>query len=218
MRDSLGIKSGFVRLPYSSLEARNVSSVFPPARVVLLERAEASEDRLKSMDLARFEFIDFATHAVLNEKRPEFSSIVLAQTSGEEDGLLHMQEIFNLKLRARLVALSACSTARGRLLRGEGMIGLSRAFFYAGASSVAASLWSVNDASTAKLMTEFFKSLRGRGLSGAEALRQAKLKLIGTSTTATFALVPDNPSGSNLSPAGSYSHPFYWAAFILIGR
>ena len=218
MRHSLDLRSSLARLPYSSLEARNVSSVFTPAGVVLLDRAAASEQRLKGMDLSSFKYIDFATHAVLDEERPEFSSIVLAQSDPDEDGFLMMQEIFNLKLNAKLVALSACSTARGRLLNGEGVVGISRAFFYAGTPAVVASLWNVNDASTAKLMTELFRALKAQNLPPAEALRQAKLKLIDTAGTSPFAVVPVNPSTNDLQVSGSYSHPFYWAAFILIGQ
>jgi len=218
MRNTLGPESGLVRLPYSALEARHVSSVFPPDSVVLLNRAAASEERIKSLPLAQFKYIDFATHAVLDEERPEFSSIVLAQTSSEEDGFLQMQEIFNLKLNADLVVLSACSTARGRLLKGEGMVGLCRAFFYAGTPSVVASLWNVSDASTSQLMAELFKGLRARGESPAEALRRAKLQLISARKVEPFAVVSDTATPEALEAAGSYSHPFYWASFVLIGR
>ena len=218
MRDTLDIKSGLVRLPYSALEARNVSSVFSKEGVVLLNRASASEQRLKNMQLSGFKYIDFATHAVLNEERPEFSSIVLAQTPGKEDGLLQMQEILNLKLNARLVTLSACSTARGKLINGEGVVGLSRALFYAGTPAVVASLWNVNDASTSKLMGKLFEGLQAKGLSPDEALRQAKLSLINTRSSSPFAIVPDRPSTQDLPATGSYSHPFYWAAFVLIGE
>ena len=186
--------------------------------MVLLNRASASEQRLKNMQLSGFKYIDFATHAVLNEERPMFSSIVLAQTPGKEDGLLQMQEILNLKLNARLVTLSACSTARGELINGEGVVGLSRALFYAGTSAVVASLWNVNDASTSKLMGKLFEGLQTKDLPVDEALRQAKLSLINTRSSGPFAIVPDRPSTQDLLATGSYSHPFYWAAFVLIGE
>ena len=218
MRNTLGAAAGLVRLPYSSLEARQISAVFPPESVVLLDRADASEERLKSMPLDRFRYINFATHAVLDAQRPEFSSIVLAQTSTEEDGFLQMQEIFNLKLNADLVVLSACSTARGRLLNGEGMIGLCRAFFYAGTPSVVASLWNVSDASTAQLVSELFAGLQAHGENPAQALRDAKLKLINSHKTPPFAVVADGASPESMEIVGSYSHPFYWASFVHIGR
>ncbi|HUS59573.1 MAG TPA: CHAT domain-containing tetratricopeptide repeat protein [Planctomycetota bacterium] len=218
MRNTLGLNANLVRLPYSSLEARNVASVFAPQDTVLLDRRKASESRLKGMDLSVFKYLNFATHAVLDEERPEFSSIVLAQTDEEDDGFLQMQEIFNLKLNARLVSLSACSTACGKVLDGEGMVGISRAFFYAGTPSVVASLWNVNDASTSHLMTELFKSLKTHNLSTAAALRQAKLRLIEGSSASPFDVVPDNPSHVDPQASGSYSHPFYWAAFVLIGK
>jgi CHAT domain-containing protein len=116
-------------------------------------------------------------------------------TDAVEDGLLQVYEIFNLKLNADLVVLSACKSGLGKKVRGEGLIGLTRAFMYAGAPSVVVSLWSVVDRSTASLMVKFYETLNQAG-DKAEALRQAKLKMI------------QNPL---------YAHPYYWAPFVLIG-
>ena len=107
-----------------------------------------------------------------------------------------MYEVFNLKLNAELVVLSACETGLGKQLRGEGLIGLTRAFFYAGAEAVLVSLWKVADVSTAELMVRFYRHLKaGRGK--AEALRQARLELL---------------------EQGRFVHPFYWAPFVLVGK
>ena len=218
MRHARSLRNSLVRLPYSALEARNLSSIFKPGEVLVLDRASASEERLKTMNLSAFRYVNFATHAFLDEECPQFSSIVLAQGNGAEDGFLQTQEIFNLKLNARLVTLSACSTACGELLNGEGVVGLSRAFFYAGTPSVVASLWNVNDASTAKLMTELFTAIKSRGRTPAEALREAKLRIIDAASPASFSVVPAKQTPGQLDTGGSYAHPFYWAAFVLIGK
>ncbi|MEW6735496.1 MAG: CHAT domain-containing protein, partial [Acidobacteriota bacterium] len=141
----------------------------------------------------------FAVHGILNEEKPQFSALVLSlsQASNNEDGLLQVHEIFNLKLNTELVVLSACETGLGREINGEGLIGMTRAFFYAGATSVATSLWKVQDQSTAKLMVKLYRNLKNEKLNKAEALRQAQLELI---------------------TEGDFAHPYYWAAFILVGR
>ena len=115
----------------------------------------------------------------------------------EEDGVLQMSEIMRLKLNADMVVLSACRTGLGKLLNGEGVLSLTRAFFYAGASSVAVSLWNVNDLATAELMKAFYLNLV-RGLPKDEALRQAKLTLI---------------NGRHRP----WQHPYFWAPFVLVG-
>src|SRR5207249_2990709 len=103
--------------------------------------------------------VHFATHALFDEERPERSGLALTAVPPASDGLLQMREVYGLKLHAALVTLSACQTALGQNVTGEGLIGLSRAFFYAGANAVMASLWNVNDASTARLMGDFYATL-----------------------------------------------------------
>ena len=126
------------------------------------------------------------------------SAVVLSlDEEGGEDGFLQMREIFNLNLDADLVVLSGCETGRGKLLKGEGLVGLSRAFLAAGARSLVVSLWRVNDRSTSLLMEAFYLNLK-EGLGKAEALHQAKLALMKVEE-------------------GRYAHPYYWAPFILIG-
>jgi CHAT domain-containing protein len=116
----------------------------------------------------------------------------------EEDGILQMNEIFNLDLNADLVVLSACQSGLGKLVRGEGIIGLTRAFMYAGASSVVVSLWNVRDVSTAEFMNRFYRHLR-EGKSQPEALRQAKLDMI-------------------RSERPVYRFPYFWSPFVIISQ
>jgi CHAT domain-containing protein len=151
-----------------------------------------------SQPLDRYRRLHLATHGLIDERVPARSGIVFSLVGEkEEDGILQMNEIFNLKLDADLVVLSACRTGLGRIVRGEGIIGLVRAFLYAGSSGVVMSLWNVQDQSTAGLMKGFYKHMKdGRGSS--EALRMAKLDRIH-------------------SHRPVYRHPYYWAAFVLAG-
>jgi CHAT domain-containing protein len=129
-----------------------------------------------------------------------YSHVVLAQDADRaEDGFLYAHEVMSMKLRARIVTLSACETGLGRLSRGEGLLGLTRAFLYAGASSVVVSLWSV-DQSTAKIMEHFYRNI-AKGIPTAESLRRAKRTLIGTRENGI-----------------SFAHPFLWAPFVLVGN
>jgi CHAT domain-containing protein len=116
----------------------------------------------------------------------------------KEDGILQMSEIMQLKLDADLVTLSACSTGLGKVLAGEGVVGLARTFLYAGADSVVVSLWNVNDNATAELMKDFYTNLN-RGMSKEESLRQAKLKML---------------HGRQFE----WTHPYSWAPFVLVGK
>jgi CHAT domain-containing protein len=143
--------------------------------------------------------LHFASHALVDGEQPAYSALLMSaspDTEPAEDGLLQVHEIFNLDLDADLVVLSACETALGRRVRGEGLIGLTQAFLYAGARSVSVSLWPVADESTADLMVAFYRRVNA-GESEAEALREAKLDLI-------------------RSPR--QGHPYYWAPFVLVGN
>jgi len=149
--------------------------------------------------------LHFACHGIVDDTFPLESALVLsvpeAPSPDKENGILQAWEIFEqLRIDADLVALSACDTGRGQTLAGEGMIGLVRAFHYAGARTVLASQWPVGDASTADLMTAFYRRLRD-GAPYDEALRAGQLELLASAESAG----PDR------------SHPFYWAAFQLIG-
>lgn len=182
-------------LPYSVDEARAVRRMAGPGSEVFVG-AEASEERLKARPLNRFRMIHFATHGLVSQRWPARSALLLAQDEREtEDGLLQAREIYRMRLSSDLVILSACRTARGRILSGEGVQGLAQSFLYAGARSVLASLWSVEDDQTAAFMERFYEGLSA-GRSKEEALRQAKLAMLRRAPTAP---------------------PRYWAPFILIG-
>ncbi|MFZ0063200.1 MAG: CHAT domain-containing tetratricopeptide repeat protein [Pyrinomonadaceae bacterium] len=162
---------------------------------------EASEDNLQTRDVTKYRVVHIATHGLLNAERPQFTGLVLSLVGNRSgDGFLRTDEVFNMRLGSPLVMLSACETGLGKEKRGEGVIGLTRAFMYAGAPTVGVSLWSVADKSTADLMTDFYKRLLatgGESTSPTAAMRGAQLSLI----------------------AGKkYSAPFYWAPFVLVGE
>ncbi|NOT62111.1 MAG: CHAT domain-containing protein, partial [Acidobacteria bacterium] len=184
------------QLPYTRHEVNAIAALFSPTESRIWLGAEANEPNSKAERLNQFRYVHFATHALIDEAHPARSGIVLAQ-SEKEDGMLQMSEVMRLKLNADLVTLSACRTGLGQLLRGEGIIGLTRAFLYAGAESVTVSLWNVNDIATASLMKSFYKNLQ-QGQAKDDALRQAKLELL-----------------KGAQPA--WHHPYYWAAFVLVG-
>lgn len=186
-------------LTYSREEAKSVGCLF--GTTPLLGR-EANEESVRK-DIERADVIHFASHSVMREAMPMSSGILLSPPSedpaaGEmdNDGVLQAWEIFSqLRLRAELVVLSACDTALGRTVRGEGIVGLTRAFQYAGARSLVASQWEVGDKSTSALMLAFYESL-GAGKQKDEALRLAMAKVAASQAT---------------------RHPHYWAAFTLTG-
>src|SRR5882724_11986578 len=159
---------------------------------------DASEDNVDVRDITKYRILHVATHGLLNAERPQFTGLVLSLVGNKnEDGFLRTDEVFNLKLGSPLVMLSACETGLGKEKRGEGVMGLTRAFMYAGAPTVGVTLWSVADKSTADLMTDFYKRLlASQTASPASAMRGAQLSMI---------------SGKK------YSAPFYWAPFVLVG-
>jgi CHAT domain-containing protein/tetratricopeptide (TPR) repeat protein len=160
----------------------------------------ASEDNVHTRDMNNYRVIHIATHGLLDAQRPQFTGVVLSLVGNKSnDGFLRTDEIFNLRMSPSLVMLSACETGLGKEKRGEGVIGLTRAFMYAGAPTVGVTLWSVADKSTADLMTDFYKHyLTGGGTTSAsKAMRNAQLSMIS---------------------AKKYSAPFYWAPFVLVGE
>jgi CHAT domain-containing protein/tetratricopeptide (TPR) repeat protein len=160
---------------------------------------EANEAKLTSADLKKYKVVHVATHGLLNAERPQFTGVVLSLVGNKSgDGFMRTDEIFNLDLGSPLVMLSACETGLGKEKRGEGVIGLTRAFMYAGAPTVGVSLWSVADKSTADLMTDFYKRLLASPTASPTAsMRAAQLGLI---------------NGKR------YAAPFYWAPFVLVGE
>lgn len=173
-----GIK--FERLKYAGEEVVKIAKTLGNKSVDINLREKAKEEILCKTNLETYKIIHFATHGVLADEISWINQplLVLSLVGNEEgyDGFLEMREVFNLDLDADLVVLSACKTGLGELMKGEGIIGLTRSFMYAGASSVVVSLWSVNDVSTSYLMEGFYTYLKTK--DKAEALRSAKLDLL----------------------------------------
>ena len=154
---------------------------------------DASEGNVEGRDLSRYRLVHFATHGLLDAARPQFTGLVLAPAGATAaDGFLRVGEVFNLRLGSPLVILSACETGLGKERRGEGVIGLTRAFMYAGAPTVGVSLWSVSDESTAELMTDFYKRLFATpDASPSASLRAAPIAMSdGTKTSLPFLWAP----------------------------
>ncbi len=196
---------GLISLPSTKDEVSKIGSLFNENGIKsnCFIGKIVQENLIKSSVLQECKYLHFATHGIVDEKNPELSEIYLAtDTTGKEDGNLYSGEIYNLKIKADLVTLSACQTGLGKVQKGEGIIGLSRALLYAGAQNLIVSLWSVADRSTSMLMIDFYddmlknKSYRENG-EYSYSLRNAKLKMI------------EN---------GQFNKPFYWAPFILIGK
>lgn len=189
------------RLSGTRTEADAISAIAKTggAKADLWTDLNASEDNVKTRDVSSYRYLHVATHGLLDAERPQFTGVVLSLVGNKtNDGFLRTDEIFNLKLGSPLVMLSACETGLGKEKRGEGVIGLTRAFMYAGAPTVGVSLWSVADKSTADLMTDFYKRLLGATpQSPGAAMRDAQLAMI---------------NGKH------YSAPFYWAPFVLVGE
>lgn len=184
------------QLPYAKAEVEEISKLYPKASTTLLIGKDATEENAKQLDLQDYRIVHFASHGLIDEEHPQFSSLIL-NSGGKEDGYLTMREVFDLKLNADLVVLSACKSGLGQRIRGEGVTGLSRSFFGAGASSVLVSLWNVYDRSTSDFMSSFYDQMEESKLNKTAALKAARRKMI-------------------LSK--KYSHPYYWSPFILIGR
>jgi len=179
-------------LPGAAGELREIAKAFPAGRALVFPGAQANKQAvLQSAPLTEARRIHFATHGMLGEGSSATSGLLLANGV-----LLSASEILRLRWNAELVVLSACETGLGPRLRGEGILGLTRAVLFAGAASVAVSLWPVSDESTVTLMADFYRRL-SRGESISEALRQAKLSLM---------------------RSGAFAHPYYWAPIVLSGK
>lgn len=148
------------RLPFSRREAQEIQKVAPPEETFVALDFNANHAKATSPELAQYRIIHFATHGWLDSRHPELSSLILSLVNerGEpQDGYLRLHEVYNLELNADLVVLSACQTGLGKEVRGEGLVGLTRGFMYAGAARVTASLWKVDDLATAELMGQFYR-------------------------------------------------------------
>jgi len=186
-------------LPYSTEEARSILAMVPEGKPLAALGFAANRQRVLSGDLSEYRVVHFATHGLLHPNHPQLSGLVLSLYDEEGhpvDGFLRAHEIAALNLPAELVVLSACKTGLGREIRGEGMVGLSHAFFRAGARRLVLSLWNVDDRATADLMTRFYRHLWRGGLPAGQALRRAQLEV---------------------RAEERWREPYYWAAFTLQG-
>jgi CHAT domain-containing protein len=190
---------GLPRLFASREEAKAILALAPAGASYGALDFEASRERAMNAELSQYRVLHFATHALLNHVRPQLSGVVLSlfdEEGKERDGFLRLNQIYNLRLSSDLVVLSACSTALGKDVRGEGLVGLTRGFMYAGAPRVIASLWKVDDEATAELMKLFYRNLLNNKVTPSQALTAAQ---------------------AEMRTQARWRSPYYWAAFTLQG-
>lgn len=195
-----GSGGGMTRLLGSGAEAEEIMSVVPRGAGFEAIGFGANLETVRGLSLGHYGIVHFATHAVLDNEHPELSGIVLSlfdEQGRPREGFLSLREVYNLRLPSDLVVLSACSTGLGKEVRGEGFVGLTRGFFYAGAARVVASLWKVDDDATAELMKRFYAGMLQKGLPPPAALRQAQL---------------------SMWRSERWRAPYYWGAFVLQGE
>jgi CHAT domain-containing protein/uncharacterized protein HemY len=194
-------KLHFQRLPFASREAIAITSLVPEQEHRLALGFDASLQTAKSAELQQYRIVHFATHGLIYGAHPQLYGVVLSlvdRQGNSQDGFLRLNEIYNLKLSADLVVLSACQTALGKDIKGEGLVGITRGFMYAGAGRVIASLWKVDDRASAELMQYFYEGLFGQPrLRPAAALRAAQIRMW---------------------KQRRWKAPYYWAAFTLQGE
>jgi CHAT domain-containing protein len=197
----IGVETGFGRLLSTRREAAAILALVPERERMQALDFEASRATALRPELGEYRIVHFATHGMLNNIHPELSGIVLSlvdEAGRQQDGFLRLQDVYNLKLPAELVVLSACQTGLGKEVKGEGLIGLTRGFMYAGTPRIVASLWKVDDRATSELMKRFYQGMLGpEALSPAGALRQAQL---------------------SIWKQKQWREPYYWAAFVLQGE
>ena len=192
--------NGLSRLAFSRQEANAIASLVPQATTLKVTDFNASRTVATSQELSQYRILHFATHGLLNNEQPELSGLVFSlvdENGMAQDGFLRLHEIFDLKINADLVVLSACETGLGKEIRGEGLIGLTRGFMYAGAPRVVASLWKIDDLASAELMKLFYQAMLKDGLRPAAALRTAQ---------------------DQLSKQKRWASPYFWAGFVLQGE
>ncbi len=188
------------RLPGTRREAEEIVKLVPPAQHKVALDFAASRASATHPDLGQYRYVHFATHGFLNSQHPELSGIALSMFDerGEpQDGFLRAHEVYNLKLAAEVIVLSACQTGLGKEIRGEGLVGLTRGFMYAGSPRVVVSLWNVSDEATAELMTRFYRGMLVDKLRPAQALQAAQVSILREKR---------------------FESPYFWAAFTLQGE
>jgi CHAT domain-containing protein len=187
------------RLTHTSEEADAISALAPRGTTMVAKGFDATRETAMSSLVGEYQIIHFATHGVLDNEHPELSGIVLSMVDRngvQKDGLMPLHDIYDLDLTAELIVLSACQTALGKEVKGEGLVGLTHSFMSAGSKSVVASLWKVDDRATSMLMSDFYESMLQKGIPPATALRLAKLKLM---------------------KEQRWSAPYHWAGFVFQG-
>ncbi|BAY24935.1 TPR domain protein [Calothrix sp. NIES-2100] len=190
----------FDRLPFTRQEAETILSLVPEKQRKQAFDFTANRALATDPQLSQYRILHFATHGILNSQHPELSGVVLSlfdQAGKPQNGFLRLHDIFNLKLPAELVVLSACETGLGEEVKGEGLIGLTRGFMYAGSPRVVVSLWSVDDQATSELMKKFYSKMLQNNLKPAAALRAAQIEMWRDR---------------------NYNSPYFWAAFTLQGE
>jgi CHAT domain-containing protein len=202
LRDAglLGDGIAVPRLPLTRQEAEAIAALAPADATLKALGFKASLTTARSPELSHYRVVHFATHALVNASHPHLSGLLLSLVDEQgqpQDGFLSLNEVYNLNLPADLVVLSACQTGMGKEMRGEGLIGLTRGFMYAGAPRVVASLWKVDDVATSELMKQFYKGMLKEGLRPAAALRTAQIEM---------------------SKQKLWASPYYWAGFVLQGE
>ena len=188
------------RLPFSRREAKAILSVVAPGKGIMALDFKASRATATSDELRQYRIVHFATHGVLDSQRPELSGVIFSLVDEQceaQDGFLRLHDIYNLNLPVEMVVLSACQTGLGKEIRGEGLVGLTRGFMYAGAARVVASLWQVDDAATAELMGRFYKGMMRGRLRPTAALKAAQVEMW---------------------KQWRWRAPYCWAAFVLQGE
>ena len=188
------------RLPFTREEADRIVAAAPAGTATEMLDFAANRAAVTSNDLSQYRIVHLATHGFLDTERPELSALLLSlidEQGNTQDGFLRAHEVYNLNLPVELVVLSACETGLGKEIKGEGLVGLTRGFMYAGAARVVVSLWSVSDKATAELMTRFYRKMLADGQRPAAALRAAQVEMW---------------------KEQRYQAPYYWAAFVLQGE
>jgi CHAT domain-containing protein len=197
------LRSGLklVPLPATEKEASDISAAVPASgRKEIATGFEASRATVMKLQNEGYRIIHFATHGDLDTEHPELSSIVLSLFDADkrpQDGFLRLNDIYNLKLPAELIVLSGCRTGLGGAIKGEGLIGLTRGFMYAGSPRVVASLWQIEDLGTSELMKRFYHHMASDGMAPALALRQAQVDLLRSKR---------------------WKSPYYWSGFVIQGE
>jgi CHAT domain-containing protein len=200
--EHLADDSGMIirRLKFTRQEADQILAEAPRAKTFRAVDFKANRAMATGNELSKYRYVHFATHGYIDSERPDLSAIVLSLVDEEgkpEDGFLRAHDIYNLNLPAELVVLSACETGLGKQIKGEGLVGLTQGFMYAGARRVVVSLWNVNDKATAELMARFYRGMLRENKTPAAALRTAQLEM---------------------SQQSKWRSPYYWAAFVLQGE